>query len=295
MFLSIILSFGCKNYEQIGQGESETKLIRPPMTQRIDFNFYADVQEINNLDYLEYLTWTAKVFGEASQEYKDAIPDQRVTAELGQLNNSKLDYFHNRKYDLYPVVGVSHKQAINYTKWRTDRVGERILIERGIIEKFPQQNRENYFSLEKYTLSSKQPWAKNRKSVYLPIYRIPTEREWMSIAQASVKALQHEEQSKYNKKVLKAKGYLFNTKEYDAQYEWDGPIACKSLAKDENDMFDLLGNVSEIVLEKSIAKGGSWKHEIKDLNIENQIAFEQPNSWTGFRNVCSWEMVMIDF
>ena len=43
------------------------------------------------------------------------------------------NYLRHPAFQNHPVVGVSWHQANNFSKWRTNRVNERILIEEGYI------------------------------------------------------------------------------------------------------------------------------------------------------------------
>ena len=62
------------------------------------------------------------------------------------LNN----YFQHPAYNDYPVIGVSYEQAIDYAKWRSDRVFEQVLLQKEVIDYNTTQNLDNYFSIEKY-------------------------------------------------------------------------------------------------------------------------------------------------
>jgi len=49
-------------------------------------------------------------------------------------------------------VGVSWDQATEYARWRTDRVNEMILVERGILELNTEQKDDDNFNTESYLL-----------------------------------------------------------------------------------------------------------------------------------------------
>ena len=104
-------------------------------------SFYMDETEVSNLDYLEYLYWIERVFGEFYPEvYTKALPDTLVWREELAYNEPFVEtYFRHPSYNDYPVVGVNWLQANDYTKWRTDRVNEMILIEKGILNPNPEQ------------------------------------------------------------------------------------------------------------------------------------------------------------
>ncbi|MCQ2343033.1 MAG: SUMF1/EgtB/PvdO family nonheme iron enzyme [Paludibacteraceae bacterium] len=102
-------------------------------------SFYMDKYEVTNLDWREYLQWMDMVFGSSRNENairmcKNALPDTTVWREELAYNEPYLEYyFRHPAYSFYPVVGVSWKQAMIYSKWRTDRVNELALIKCGEI------------------------------------------------------------------------------------------------------------------------------------------------------------------
>ena len=93
-------------------------------------SFYMDETEVRNVDYLEYLFWVNRVYGQSYPEvYKKTLPDTLVWRDkLGYNEPFVKQYLRHPAYKNYPVVGVSWQQATDYCAWRTDRVNERILI-----------------------------------------------------------------------------------------------------------------------------------------------------------------------
>ncbi len=160
-------------------------------------SFYMDQTEVANVDYLEYLYWLRRVFGEDYPGvYLKALPDTLVWREKLAYNEPLVEnYLRHPAYHFYPVVGVTWEQANEYCLWRTDRVNEMLLIKEGILDYDPDQKNENNFNTEAYLagqyeglvnqpLQDLDPSGTGERSVrledgiLLPKYRLPTEAEW---------------------------------------------------------------------------------------------------------------------
>lgn len=157
-------------------------------------SFYLDETEVSNLDYREYLYWLRRVYPENPEKYRNALPDTLVWREKLAYNEPYIrNYLRHPAYANYPVVGVSWRQADAFTRWRTDRVNEKILIDKGIITLDNTQTGQNVFTTESYLTGlyqgteGKNPLkdasGTGRKirwedGILLPDYRLPTEAEW---------------------------------------------------------------------------------------------------------------------
>jgi gliding motility-associated lipoprotein GldJ len=135
------------------------------------------------------------VYGESyPEEWTSILPDTLVWREELAYNEPLVEtYFRHPSYDDYPVVGVTWEQARKYCKWRSDRVNEMILIERGIINPNPDQKDADNFNTETYLTGQYQPSVRKNlqdfktggernvrfdDGILLPEYRLPTEAEW---------------------------------------------------------------------------------------------------------------------
>jgi gliding motility-associated lipoprotein GldJ len=109
-------------------------------TQQHVQSFYMDETEVTNGMYLEYLEWLKKVFPPTEENYKNiyegASPDTLVWRNrLGYNETMTNNYLRHPSYANYPVVGVNWIQAVEFSKWRTDRVNEAVLEKNGYIKK----------------------------------------------------------------------------------------------------------------------------------------------------------------
>jgi hypothetical protein len=122
----------------------------PPGTAVLSENIYMDVVDIRNVDYLEYLHWTQKVHGSASEAYVRAYPDTAWLEKLTRLKGLSKDYLHSPAYRKFPVLGVSRNQAEAFCQWRSDRVFEFILVREGVIRYDAKRQEQRQFSIAKY-------------------------------------------------------------------------------------------------------------------------------------------------
>ncbi len=174
-------------------------------------SFYMDETEVTNMMYIEYLDWLERVYKKAGDAYNDiyiaALPDTMVwRSPLGYNEDMVNNYLRHPAFRDYPVVGVSWQQAVNYAKWRTDRVNERKLESENFLPRgFSLQNdtiaANAQFNTQAYLRAPDQVLGGNigdiapekrgrsRDSVslnvarvedglLLPQYRLPTEAEW---------------------------------------------------------------------------------------------------------------------
>lgn len=185
-------------------------------TQQHVMSFYMDETEVTNLMYLEYLDWLKRVFPPANENYRkiyaSALPDTLAWRNPLGFNAAMVNnYLRHPAFSEYPVVGVSWVQAVNFCKWRTDRVNEKLLEEADFSARNARfnNNANELFSTETYLKTPTSAYGGNdsllnggkrsrrlvelkrdstklgakhtdlflhrRDGVFLPAYRLPTE------------------------------------------------------------------------------------------------------------------------
>ncbi len=174
-------------------------------------SFYMDETEVTNVMYLEYLDWLKKVFPPTDENYRNiytgALPDTLVWRNrLGFNETMTENYLRHPAFANYPVVGVSWLQAVEFSDWRSNRVNELILEEKGYTARGARHDVEagSTFDTETYLNSptlayggsdslarggrasesrmkrndSTDIFIQRKDGVLLPKYRLPTEAEW---------------------------------------------------------------------------------------------------------------------
>jgi gliding motility-associated lipoprotein GldJ len=174
--------------------------------RRVTVNsFFIDKTEVANVHYREYIHWIESVFSDPQYEavVQGAKPDTLVWRSELAYNEPYVEYyFRHPSYNFYPVVGVTWKQAHDFSIWRTDRVNEGELINAGyqnknVVKTEMAGGGQENFNTKAYLMGEYQgvPGKPKKNAlkdaqgrprthvnfddgILLPGYRLPTEAEW---------------------------------------------------------------------------------------------------------------------
>lgn len=283
--LSLIFTFS--NLSGVPHLLSQTPL--PPNGVELSPGLFIDKSEITNINWLEYLYYLNK--DSSSLHYQQALPDTNVWLTSGDTIRWK-HYLRYSGYRQYPVVGISYQQAVNYCRWRSAVVNDRL-------------KKENTGITFEYH------------------FRLPSEKEWMEAAYGNLNptefpfgyknihgenSLKIKEAKHYYRKVNTTISYkdfrnelklflaeekepVFNLMKKFRNYFPYGAYAPldtfdKKVPENTIGLHHMIGNVSEMIIESGISKGGSWYHFMEESDIQSRQFYNSPASWLGFRCVC---------
>lgn len=267
-------------------------------------SFYISAYEETNAQYRAYLEFL--LHHKKTEEYKNALPDTSVWLKEDLLPEEQkyltANYFRNKEFNDYPVVGISAHQAKKYCDWKTDRLNEMILIREGILDYDTTSG--SYFTTDEYLapdtailpLADINPSRKVRyeDGILLPRFRLPTIFEWEYAAldmgnkkHEYVVTPKPEKQKKSDKK--NRYPFLFTQKKkisfttLQKKLESIGLIPVYEGEKNNYNVYNLYYNVSELILPDSTfihRMGGSWKEPDKDYSSFYQACIKCSTAYT---------------
>jgi hypothetical protein len=284
------------------KGATILERIDPPNGVRLYDSVFMDETEISNVHYLEYLHYLE--MNSTEDIYNSQLADPDAWEIKLQYKDSTDRYLsHYLRYPGYrycPVIGVSYEQAMQYCAWRGKVVTENYQ-QCATNEKCLRKNPD----LKNYDVSIE--------------YRLPTKAEWEYAA-----GLRAGRQLRYGTAKTDGKGYeiradhcgcddcltqygitvkkqMLRRVEFNVVDDFYSPgtqetIICedKSFPSPEyiydgppniNRLYGMVGNIAEMVLEKGIAKGGSFRQKLSEFDLSTDFHYDEANEWVGFRCV----------
>jgi len=233
--------------------------------------FFISKCEVTNLQYRTFLK-DLKAKGD-TMSYRIAVVDSSKWSNKLMYNEPYVDYYFNHPaYDQYPVVNVSYEGAMLYCKWLT-----------ATLKPIPGAVRAEY--------------------------RLPFRAEWIKAAKGGIDLTEYSTggpylfsvkgTSLYNFKKLGAESIHYNaeTNNYEVIRDngyfsvmdnADITAPVESYVPNDYGLYNMCGNVAEMIQEKGTAVGGSWNSPGYDIRIESVMNYEGPNPFVGFRPVITY-------
>ncbi len=237
-------------------------------------SFYTSKTEITNLQYREFL-FDLKKKGENAKLKTAQIDSSTWRSNFG--NNEKYsEYYHvHPAYNNYPVVNVTKEGAELYCEWLSKKYEDLSNGELKIKFRLPQKSEwiraargDSHFA--KYTW--KNPFLRNTEGLFLA--------NFVRIGLESV----HYNNEKKKYEIINIP-IDFNLNLQNATADVTAPA--KSYWPNEFGLYNMNGNVGEILADKDEVIGGDWASPGYDIRIESIKKYVGASPTVGFRIVAS--------
>ncbi len=219
-------------------------------------HLYMSRYETSNEEYKKFLENLKR--SKKFELYKAAVYDTNGWLRPNKALKTKKEgelwiksYYSHVAFNKFPVVSVPHEGAIAYCEWLT--------------QQYNSQRKRKYTQV---------------------VFRLPTEQEWKLAAGSG------NENAKTpfpNDNIQNAdKCYLANIRPEEFAPSADG---LDFMGKIDNylpnkiGLYNMFGNVAEMIDKKGIAKGGSWYNTFDESTFDKQQIYTLPEPGIGFRIV----------
>jgi len=239
-------------------------------------SLYAGKYEVSNLVYRSFEQDLKK--NKQTELLKIATVDTNVWRDKLEYNEPLVRYYYRHpNFGDYPVVGVSWEAANLFCKWLT----------------------------EKYNSDPKRKFKK-------VVFRLPTEMEWELAGYGGHKYLPYawggpslrNSKGRFlcNFRRVGDENISFDTINKTLIVDFDiNPYASNTASEliindgsiitmpvtfyfpNDFGLYNVCGNVAEMVQEKGIAKGGSWESPGGDVQVKSRAHYSKPTRDIGFR------------
>lgn len=233
-----------------------TVLLSSKKLERQFVNLYDQIYlnkfEVSNIEYARFLNGIKN-----TNLYSECLYDSlKWTSNFESFVDPMKNMYHwHPAYANYPIVNITKFAAAKYCEWLTVQYNSQ---------------RKRKFTKVKFRLPTLKEWefgaSNGGKSSQTPFKNNKVKDEDCNCYQANLK-------------------YVINNENI---YKNDGGFfMVKTDAYSPNDLglYNMIGNVAELINDKNISKGGGWNSFLKDSYIEKNKTCLEANPETGFRIV----------
>jgi formylglycine-generating enzyme required for sulfatase activity len=254
----VLMSFSAKrdkNNYSAKDIEKDFKCLSCLSLEVSDHAKYVSQYEVTNQDYRRFL----KSLKENNQDlYSQCIYDS--TKWSTYYSKSFLlplqDHYHSHPaYNRYPIVNITTDAAKAYCNWLTE---------------YYNKLEGRKFQEVKFRLPNNWEWIKACRPL------INSQLPWYGFNPCN-------EEGKYRAN-LKYKDWVSD--EYFVEYTIDNALTTTMVGMSDlntNGLYDIIGNVAEMLDSNMQAKGGSWNSFMEDCYVSKTQTYEEANPELGFR------------
>jgi sulfatase modifying factor 1 len=221
--------------------------------------------EVSNLEYRLFLDDLMQ--SNQLQLYTKSLPDSLTWVENNEAGRPlAMHYFRHQAYNNYPVVGITYENALQYCHWLTTI----------------------------YNQDEKRPFKK-------VVFQLLTKADWMFAASAgdSIRTFPWGSGYIQNNRKQDLCNYRHAKMVYDSsskKYVELKPLQSENIRKDgtftttvnayfpyASGLYNMSGNVAEMVQEQGVAKGGSFNDLPYQVMIKSERNYAKASADIGFR------------
>jgi hypothetical protein len=269
-------------------------------------NLYASEMEVTNIQYNDFLSWLEdhnktelrKKHGFKLDRYPKSV--QEFYARYVTISDPKLDRRNSRRdsvqsFNSYPAVNITYEDAVAYCEWLTDEYNE--------------NSKKKRFKKVKFRLPTLKEWQIaalgddkfQSWDLYDNLVEVIMAKDTNNFIKGKKVKMKYDDTILYpwykiyhmRSRVYNHKGcYLGNFKTIVdhhcpwISYGYDGfTMMARVQCYFPNDigLFDVVGNVAEMIDEKGKACGGSWNDPPEKSTIQSIKNYNGPDETVGFR------------
>lgn len=221
-------------------------------------SFWMLKSEVSNEMYYQFLN--ALQLEGKTNEYEIAKVSKEPWSNQ-KNDNRHVKYDTSLSYKIYPVVNISYEGAVLFCKWLNST-----LIDTSWEYRLP--TRAEWIFAAKvddfgyYSMGG--PFIRHINGAPLYRYEILGDEYIYEDENGDAKVFQNKE---YRNRILSF------------------PIHVLSILPNTKGLYNMCGNVAEMVVEQGVAVGGSFENTGYDIRIESTQSFSKPSHLVGFRPV----------
>lgn len=296
ILLFVILFFACSK-DSFDKVRDVPQNENPPFgTVWLTENIYIDKFETSNDNWKEFYFDLGKIKSqlEPDLEPTDYLPGGVTLNDSNLAKTSSIPpgisktkdfyntYFQHKFFDFHPVIKITKEQAKKYCWWRTVVVNAVLAYDLGEIQYNPDSLYPNVKQRVKYRLPSKDEWEFAAQAG-LPIREFPLGYERIKDKRDNFIIISEEASDYFKEDIPDAR----NIPQYHGQriYSPTKPVFWGKPNK--YGVYNLMGNVSEIVEQEGLVKSMNWAHSLTEGHTINEDhKFKRPSIRVGVRCVC---------
>lgn len=234
-------------------------------------SFFIQIHEVTNAQYRTFLE-EAKSELEQKQWAAAQVDEDAWSKVMSSDGSMSKMYFTHAAFENYPVVNITYEGALLYCQWLEKKINEKMPLEGKVEVRLPEKAEFIRAGAVDH-LNRSYTWGgqfmRNTEGKFLCNFaRIP---------QSAITQNDKGEPIKVSTQ----------TKDYSGD-EYFLTAKVPSYYPNELGIYNLNGNVAEMLAEKGRAAGGSWNSYGYDVRLQSVMQFDGPSPQVGFRPVFTY-------